>query len=216
MAAGDRSKRIRVNVQRVLGNRGETDEAGLAVAIFEAGDRIQRRIAEDALCIEASFDLDTTSGEELYQIPDGFIAERVLVTTNSTELKRIDMTELARLKRGTSSENQTDVTSGDAMYYYIWNDEIGVLLSNGGSPTGEQTITMYYWRYPDNSERLSDTKDPVVRPQWDDVIYKGIVAEFLQDKGWMVQYETAFQNAKLNDRSRQSEAMKIAVNESYD
>ena len=215
MAAGDRSKRIRSNVQRVLQNRGETLEAGLANAIFESGDRIIRRIAEDALCLENTFEIDTTDGEELYSLPEDFIAERILIQTGSSvELKKISMDELRRLKLSAQSLDQSDTTSGDLFFYYLWNNEIGILLGNGSAPGSSVTVTMYYWRYP--TEELSNTRDPVLRPQWDDVIFKGIVAEMTRDQMWERQFEAGLMTAKLNERSRQGEVRQVEVNTSYD
>ena len=217
MASGDRSKRIRVNVQRVLQNRGETLEGALALSIFEAGDRIQRRIAEEALCIEGTVEIDTESGEELYQLPPDFISERIIIPSGATtELRKIDMEEVYHLKRLGASTTASDSTADDLFHYYLWNEQIGFLLNNGGAPSSVITITMYYWRYPGTGENLSETKDPIVRPQFDDVIYKGIVAELTGDSKWEARFESTLHMAKSNERSRQEGVYQVANNRSYD
>lgn len=216
MATGDRSKRIRSNVQRVLNNRGETREEGLGLAIYEAGDRIQRRIADETLCLETTLDDITVANEELYSLPDDFISERAVRVDGSLPVIKINRDKFVSLKRMLASEDTSDESASDLVYYYIWENQIGFLIASGAAPSSAITFHIDYWRYPSTSEKLSDTKDPVVDRRWDDCIFKGIVAEMMIDAKWYALYEESFQRAKGVEDARSTEALQIPYAEGYD
>lgn len=190
-------------------------EEGLGLAIFEAGDRIQRLIAGECLCLEATSEDSTISGTETYGLPDDFIAERVVRATNSSiSVVKVNRDKYASLKRMLASDT-SDESASNLFYYYIWGGEIGFLLSSGAAPTSEIPFQIDYWRYPGTGEKLSNTRDPVVDRRFDDCIYKGIVAEMTMDMKWHALYEESYQRAKTVEDARTTENLQIPVSD-YD
>jgi len=63
---GDRSKRIRTNVQRVLRDYSLTEEESTPPAIYDAVSRVQRKIAEESMCLEGKTEITTYADQELY------------------------------------------------------------------------------------------------------------------------------------------------------
>ena len=149
MATGDRVKRLLTNVRSVIGDQGELKEQATPKAILDSLNRVQRRIAEEAMCLEESTEITVDS--ETCPFPDGFIHERMLTPSGSTQLVFTDHSEIDRLKRSNQAADVTDTTSDDLFFYYKWNGSFGFLLSDGSAPNSESTVTVYYWRYPSSS-----------------------------------------------------------------
>jgi hypothetical protein len=210
-----RSKQIRANVQRVLGNRGETFEGGLSLAIYEAGDRVQRRIAGETLCLEGFETIHTQEGEELYGFPEGMIAERKLIPQSGNELVRIGMDRVDALKRGRAGSEVSDSSTSTPFYYYRWGNQFGFLSASGGG-VGDSEISNYYFRYPDDSDKMSDTRDPAVPVNWDTAIFYGILAEMTGEPRWVTQYETEFERQANREKSTRAESMAIQPTGDYD
>jgi hypothetical protein len=216
MATGDRSKRLKTNVQRVLGDYGELKEEALPKSIYDALNRLQRRICEDATCLEAKSDISLYSGEEMYDFPSDMIHERMLVPSDSTPLKHIGFEEVDRIKRSALAHDSLDTTSGDVFYYYKGNSQFGFLLSSGGVPGSESTVTVYYWRIPSSSEEMSDTKDPVVESKWDTALFYGAAAELTGENGWYVKFEQEMERRVGKERTTRSEPSFVKYDNTYD
>lgn len=216
MATGDRSKRLKTNVQRVLGDLGELKEEALPKSVYDCLNRIQRRICEDASCLEDKTDLTLFDGEELYDFPSDMIHERMLITSGSTKLEHIGFEDVDRVKRSFQSQDVIDTTSGDVFYYYKWNGQFGFLLSNGGSPGSESTVSVYYWRVPSSSEEMSDTKDPVIESKWDSALFYGAAAELSGENKWFVMFEQEMSRRVGKERTTRSDPSYIPYNSNYD
>lgn len=217
MAAGDRSKKILANVRRVVDNQGSS-ELGVKKTVYEAIQRIQHRMAEEALNIEGKRIIETTSGQELYSLPDDFISERKLTPDGSTELKKITIDRLDELKRGLANTSETtDTTSGDVFYYYIWNGQVGFLGGSGGILTGSIDITLYYWRTPDDVvEQVSDTVDPLVPRRWDTALFYGAVAELSENDRYLQKFIIEVNRNLDRENSSRAEPLVVQNNDNYD
>jgi len=217
MATGDRSKRLKTNVQRVLGDLGEFKEESSSKAVYDALNRVQRRVCEEAHCLESSEELFVFSGQETYDFPDGMIHERMIIPPGSTQLKHISFEEVDRLKRSAQpSESVTDTTADNLFFYYKWENRFGFLLSDGTSPNSSVTLTVYFWRYPSSTEEISDTKDPLVENKWDTTLFYGAVAELSGEDKWWVRYETELNRLSRKEVTARSEPSRIPVTNDYD
>lgn len=203
-----RSRQLRSNIQRALG-----DEAGLGIGlssrIYDTLNRIQRRIAEDALAIETVGTISLLAGTETYAFPTGFITERLLRVQDSTlELEKINMDRVEELKRLGSS------TGDQVLYYYKWNDSFGFLTSSGSAPSAAATVDVYYWRTP--AELISDTIDPIINSRWDTCLFYGAVAELSSENKWYILYENEFNRVRQRETMGRAESYSIPVTRSYD
>jgi len=216
MATGDRSKRLRTNVQRVLGDYGDNNDAALPKAIYDTLNRIQRRICEDASCLEGKSDLTLYSGEEFYDFPSDMLHERMIIPFGSIPLKHIGFEEVDRMKRSAVSTDLPDTTSGEVAYYYKWNGQFGFLMSNGGLPGSESTLTVYYWRIPSTSEEMSDTKDPAIDSRWDTALFYGAAAELTGENGWFLKFDQEMSRRIGKERTTRSEPAFVPYNNNYD
>jgi hypothetical protein len=216
MATGDRSKRLKTNVQRVLGDLGEFKEEASTKSVYDCLNRIQRRICEDASCLENKEDISLFSGEELYDFPSDMIHERMLISSGSAKLTHIGFEEVDRIKRSSQSHETLDTTSGSVFYYYKWNGQFGFLLSSGGSPGSDSTVTVYYWRVPSTSEEMSDTKDPAIESKWDSALFYGAAAELSGDNKWFLMFEQEMSRRVGKERTTRSDPSFISYNASYD
>lgn len=214
MATGDRVKRLLTNVRSVLGDQGELKEQATPKAILDALNRVQRRIAEEAMCLEESTEITVDS--ETCPFPDGMIHERVLIPNAATELKLIDFVEADRLKRLNQTTDTTDTTSDDLWFYYKWNSQFGFLLCDGSVPTTESTVTCYYWRYPSTSEEMTETKDPILDSIWDTCLFYGAVADLTADPKRIQMFENELSRRSRKERTTRSEVGRIIPSGDYD
>jgi hypothetical protein len=215
MAAGDRSKRIRQNVQNRLGDVHGTG-AGKQTIVYDVLNRVQRRIAETANAIEDTYELNLDGDQELYDVPDGLIAEIKLMSSGAVELKKINLDEVDQFKRGFSASDSVAWTGDDAYYYYRWANQYGFLRSNG-SVGATSTVAIYYYRAPDETtEIMSDTIDPVVDRRWDSALFYGALAELTPDPQWMALFQNEVEIQKRIQRSTNIFTGDISVNRSYD
>lgn len=217
MAIGDRSKHIRQNVQDILGDTAGVDAAKSA-RIYDAVNRIQREIAETFYCLEGVEEIELEAGQELYDFPDEMLSERKLIPNDaSTPLQKIDFDTLDTLKRLQANEDNTDVTSDDIFYYYKWQGQFGFLRCDGSLPSGVATITVYYWRGPDeDTEVISDSVDPVVHRRWDTALFYGAAAELTHNPKWYALYEGAKVVAGRSERASTLESGRIPSTRDYD
>lgn len=210
MAAGDRSKKIRIKVQTKLG-----DPQGIAIAdaenVYDSLNRIQQIILEGAGASQVKATISVTSGVELYDFPDGFIAIQAILPGSTTPLQRLTMQEVEETKRvGTSLLNATS----DPVYYYVFNGQIGFMNPAGGAPSGSFTITLWGWNTlkDDLSQDASDTIDPIVNRRWDTCLYYGT----LWDMTLQPQYQLAFEQSLQRTRSFENSARDISYKIPYD
>jgi hypothetical protein len=216
MATGDRSKRLKTNVQRVLGDLGEFKEEALPKSVYDALNRVQRRICEDASCLESKAELNLYQGEEFYDFPTDMIHERMLIPSGSLQLKHIGFEEVDRIKRSAQSTDILSTTSGDVTFYYKWGSQFGFLLGSGSVPGSDSTVTVYYWRMPSSSEEMSDSKDPLIESKWDSALFYGAVAELTGENAWYIRYENEMERRVGKERTTRSDPSFIAYNGSYD
>jgi len=195
---------------------GETNELALPRSVYDALNRVQRRIAEEAHCLEDKYDLTIYAGEELYDFPDGMIHERMIIPSGSTQLRHISFDEVDRLKRSAQATDSTDATSDNLFFYYKWGGQFGFLMSDGGSPSDETTVSVYYWRYPSSTEEMSDLKDPLVEFKWDTTLFYGALAELTGDAGWFNKYEMELGRLSSKEATIRSEMTRIPTNRDYD
>ena len=201
----------------MVDNQG-SNEVGVKKKIYEAIQRIQHRIAEDALNIEGRVPITTFNGQELYALPDDFITERTLIPDGTTELRRITLDRLNELRRGLAgTESTTDTTSQDLFHYYIWNNQVGILLSDGSVPSSKIEITLYYWRIPDDVvETVSDSIDPLVPRRWDTVLFYGAVAELSNNVVMSQRFEAELARNIDRENSNRAEPLVVQNNSTYD
>jgi|WetSurMetagenome_2_1015567.scaffolds.fasta_scaffold467362_1 hypothetical protein len=211
MATGDRVKRLLTNVRSVLGDEGDAKLNASPKSILDSLNRTQRRIAEEAMCIEDSTDITVDS--ENCDFPDGMIHERVLIPSGSVALRHIDMSEVDKLKRGAQS---SESTSDSMQFYYKWQGQFGFLSAYGTAPTSESTITVYYWRYPSTSEEMTETKDPVLESLWDTALYYGAVSDLTADQKWEGKFLMELGRRVMKERSVRGEPSRIPTNQEYD
>ena len=217
MATGDRVKRLLTNVRSVLKDQGDLNELASPKAILDALNRVQRRIAEEAMCIEDSSEISVDSGTELYNFPDDMIHERMLIPAGSTELKCIDLLEVNRLKRSAQADDSvSELTSEDLWYYYKWNGQFGFLISDGTMPNASSTVTVHYWRYPSASDEMTETKDPLIENVWDTALFYGAAAELSgENKFWML-FEKEMARRSLKEHSVRSDFGRLPQARDYD
>jgi hypothetical protein len=215
MATGDRSKRIRQNVQNRLGDVHGVG-AGRATIVYDVLNRVQRRIAEDANAIEDLYELELIGDQELYDVPDGFIAEMKLMSSGAVEIQKINLEQVEELKRGFANQDSVAWTGEDAYYYYRWANQFGFLKSDG-SVGSTSVVSIYYYRAPDETtEVMSDSIDPVVDRRWDSALFYGAMAELTPDAQWMALYQNELSLQKRIQRSTNVYTGDIPVNRSYD
>lgn len=217
MAAGDITKTLRGNVQSILGARPE--ETGVLVGrIYDAFNRIQRRIAEDALCIETSASTVPTitivANTETYTYPTGLITERFLTVDGQTQqLEKVNMDRVEYLKRLASSETIQDTT--DYLYYYYkWGDRFGFLRANGSAPSVAGTVNCWGWKYPTTT--MGDSVDPEVSDSWKMVFIYGAVAEISSDPKWQIIYQQEFRRMLSREQNKKDESLAIPATRDYD
>jgi hypothetical protein len=214
MATGDVSKRIRSNIQRRLKSHGQDIDEALPDAIYSACDIVQNRIAEDTLCLQDKENISVFAGQETYDFPALMISERKLVTDGTLPLEKISMDKVEKLTL--SRNNEDTVSSDDLMFYYKWNDKFGFLGSNGTIPSADFTVTVYHWRFLDDSEKMSDTVDPVVGRRWNLAIEFGALADLTRDPKWVASYEAEMQRVGSKELSNRSEILNVENDRSYD
>lgn len=217
MATGDRVKRLLTNVRSVLGDEGDRLQQASPKSVLDALNRVQRRICEEAMCLEDSYEITVDSGTETYEFPDGMIHERTLIPSGSTELKHIDFGEVNRLKRSAQADDSvSDQTSDDLWFYYKWDGKFGFLLSDGTAPNTSSTVTVYYWRYPSSSEEMTETRDPVIDNAWDGVLFYGAAAELSGDAKWWALFEKELSRKSRKEITVRSESARIIPTRDYD
>lgn len=211
--AGSRSELIRSRVTLALPPGKEGDNLGVTGNIYYAMNRIINRICEEASALQAKQTVTIVVGTELYNFPDGFIAERAILGSSTTPIEKKSIAEVAEIKRiGTALDN----TTTDPVYYYKWNNQIGFLNPAGGAPSGAGTVTIYGWRVPlsDGSEDASETVDPIVNQRWDYCIELGALS--LLGLGDSIKYEYEFSRQRTNQGGASDVEYQIPVNRSYD
>jgi len=212
MAVGDRSRFIRQNVMGALHDQSGLGEGQLEI-VYDSINRVQRRIVEETQCLEAQFDLITVSGQELYSLPSDFLRERILIPTGSSiPLQEISLSKLDKLKRLQSTSTSTGI-----FYYYKWNGQLGLVGSQGLSPSDSITISIYYWRSPDaETETISDTYDPILDRRWDTALFYGAVADINVEPKWWGLFEAELGRQRRVERANQAESGQIPVSREYD
>jgi hypothetical protein len=217
MATGDRVKRLLTNVRSVLGDEGELKQQASPKAILDSLNRVQRRIAEEAMCLEESTEISVDSGTELYAFPDGMIHERMLIPDGAIQLKQIAFEEVDRIKRSAQADDSvTDTTADELYYYYKWSGQFGFLLSDGTSPDSGSIVTVYYWRYPSTSEEMTETRDPILDNVWDSCLFYGSVAELTGEPKWWALFEKEIGRRSSKERAIRSASGRVPNNQDYD
>jgi len=180
--------------------------------IFYVMNRVISRICEEAAALQAIQTVSVVGGTELYDFPDGFIAERAILPGSTTQLIKLRMDEVVEIKRaGSSLVNATD----DPMYYYKWGSQIGFINPSGGAPGSSSTVTLYGWRIPlsDNTEDASETVDPIVDSTWDYCIELGALAMMGGDN---VKYEMEFERRKSHQIGKNDVSYRVPVSTDYE
>lgn len=222
MSVGDRSKTIRANVANRL-----RDPSGLNTAqteiVYDAVNRVQRRIAEEVACLEETYDIILTSGQEMYSLPSDFIRERSVIplstpTGSIAPLSKINLDDLGRLK-GSHSGTDPDTLIGfpSAFYYYLWRGEIGFTDSNGVAVSSSQTMRLYYWRGPEPvADTISDSIDPVLEPRWDTAMFYGAMADLTTEDRWEQKFEREKERQKVVEDANQMQVLNVPPTRAYD
>lgn len=214
MATGDRSQKIRIKIQTSL-----KDPEGIGLAhsgnVYDSINRIQDRICEETGGDETKETVSVVANTELYSLPSGFYAERAIVQTSTTLLKRLNLDEVVEVKRlGTD----VTTTTTDPIYYYFWNDQVGFMTSAGQAPTSTMTVTLYGWknRKADGTEDASDSIDPIVHTRWDTCLWYGACADISGSPDWIARYELEFQRVRLREAGYHQASYQIPQNRDYD
>lgn len=183
MAVGDRSRKLRQRVQTVV--RGDVDSPDV---IYDALNRIQARICEEAGAKNDRGTIAVVGGTELYNVPDGFTTEESIISPTSTPLTKKSLIEIAAIKQAGIS---LGTTTGDPIYYYKWNNQIGLVNAAGGAPADSGSFIIYYWRKPisDGTEDIGEAIDPIIGSRWDECLFYGAVADLIFDPKWWALFE---------------------------
>jgi hypothetical protein len=209
MASGDRSKKIRQRVQTLL-----KDPKGLLVRyqdVYDALNRVQRRITEDSECIEATATVDL-DGSESYSLPDDCTALRKVEPVSGTEpIEKVNVDDGLALRR-----NGTSSTDDSTLVYYQWEGKL-VFLNASGSFPSSGSVTIYFWRsLAATGEDMSDTLDPVVHNRWDETLVNGAVADLSGEDKWEAKYDREFGRVLGKEKSINSETFSIPPTQEYD
>ena len=208
---GDRSKRLLNNVRRTIGKMVASQET-TSEAIYDALTRIQRRIAEECMCLETSTTLTVSSG--VVPFPEDMISERIIVSDGALPIQKINMDKVELLKRQASSMNVSDVLTDLVTSYARWDDGFIFLTSTGLPPTTEHTVTLYYWRTPDST--ISSTADPLVKERWDTALWWGAVADLSMNDQWEAKFQREFSRQKNRERTMHGEVLEVIATGDYD
>lgn len=215
MAAGDRSKKLRGKVQQLVG-----DPSGIGIAhqgaVYDALNRIQLRIAEEASADQKTETVSIVANTELYALPDGFIAAMAIRGGDTTPLEKVrNIQEVSEIKRKGSSTSSNEV---NPVYWYLWDDQIGFMTAAGGAPTGASTVTLYTVRMPkgDGTEDIGDTVDPLVHRRWDDVFIYGAAFYLTTNEKFLLLYENEFRRVKNFENIYRGNTYQIPNNREYD
>lgn len=211
MAAGDRSKKIRVKVQTTLG-----DPRGVGIAfegnVYDSLNRIQQIILEDASAAQTKETVYVLANTELYNLPDGLIAISAILPGSTTPLEKKSIQEVADIKRqGTALAN----TTSDPIYYYIWAGQIGFMNASGGAPTAAATVYLYGWKTlkDDLSVDASDAIDPIVNRRWDTCLYYGTLMDLTSEAKWIAHFERELVRCRTFENASRQISYTIPVND---
>ena len=214
--ASNRANKLRAKIQRNLG-----DPAGIGVAqegiVYDALNTVMDRICEEANAYEVTGTITLVANTELYNFPDGFIAETgTPYGSDTTPIQKLkNMNEVFTLKRtGSSSSSSTTVPN----YYYVLGQQIGFLSPSGSAPTAAGTITFSYFRkrLATGTEDIGESVVPIINSRWDLALELGACAEITHEPKWIALFDKEMDRRMSLENSAQGKMYDIpVVNEDF-
>lgn len=167
--AGDRTDKIHDRVRLVLGI--DAIDKIPSNLLYGKIDDLQRRIAEDALCIEGSASLVVSGGT--VSEPSGFFRFKQIVLGTGSKIQptELDVNEYDALTRISPS------TTGAEEFFKRWGGTLTFYSLDNG------TYTAFLYKVP--STNVSTTVDPETPQTFDLAIEYGTVAELAPLVGGM-------------------------------
>lgn len=160
-----RAKKIRNRIRLIVGADNGTVPNKL---IYDRMDAVQRRLAEESLCLERSEDVSIVSGTADYDTPTGYFKLKHIQLSSGTtvepqEVTRQEFNELTRVGVATTAQ----------LYFTRWNNQISFYPT----PSSSDTWTFYYYALPVYT--LGRSNDPETPTYMDDAIEYGALSELL-------------------------------------
>ena len=167
MAAGDRTKKIVGRVWAIIADGGPNIPAPVdrESLIHGAINDFQRRIAEEALCVETSANLTVSSGTT--SEPSGFFRFKLIALPSgqTLQVEELDLTEYDYITRySPTSFPQSPI------YFKRWAGTLTFYPTPSNA-----TYTGYYWKIP--STDVSTSVDPETPAIFDKAIEYGVLSD---------------------------------------
>lgn len=159
-----RSKKIRNRIRLIVGNTGAVPNP----LIYDRMSAVQRRLAEESLCLERSEDVSIVASTADYDEPSGYYKlKQINLPSGSTiEPVEVDQATFNNLSR-------VGVATTAVQYFSRWNGQIHFWPTPGSAATW----TFFYYALPVYD--LGRSNDPETPSYMDDAIEYGALAELL-------------------------------------
>lgn len=158
-----RAKKIRDRIRFV-------DKESPNKLIYSVMTSIERKLAEETLCLESSDTIAVSSGTATYDEPSNFYRLKLISLPSGQTFtpEEIDKVALDNLQR-----NSWTVTAQRPYYFNRWEGQITFYPS----PNASATYTVYYFRVP--SYELGESVDPETPSYMDTALEYGTLADLL-------------------------------------